>query len=230
MLCDFAQIMVFLLPFNTIFTSGKRNVSHSIKSREFGRCRMIVILLLDRNSHTDKAKWAGAKVEKPLDGNLTHVQIVFQNALKWPKLNFRHVIKFMDSDSSDFEDKFPHSIHTSINFSCWSMSWVFGTFKHEATLPFKLRKLLKNLFYSLEVALKLVYLWVSSIFRCKSSFNHCSILIYHCSLRHVQALITHCMFTPSVFIKAEVLSMNWHLIRLQSKAVKLDWANNNHGS
>jgi hypothetical protein len=82
---------------------------------------------------------------------------------------------------------------------------------HGGDTPFKLRKPLKNFFYSHEVALKLVYLRVSSSFPCQSSFNHCSILIYHCPLRHVQVLTRQHIVTPSIFIKVEILSTTWHL-------------------
>ena len=46
-------------------------------------------------------------------GNLTRVQIIFQNALNWPKLHSHHVSNFKDIDFSVSGGMFLHSIHLS---------------------------------------------------------------------------------------------------------------------
>jgi len=47
---------------------------------------MVVALFLTRNSVTDKTEWASAGLK--FCDSLTHIQVVFQNALNYIKLKF----------------------------------------------------------------------------------------------------------------------------------------------
>jgi hypothetical protein len=116
---------------------------------------MTVTVTLSRNLCTDcrVSKWI-IMIEKPLDGNSTHVQIVFDTAQKSFIWNFQRVSSFMASDPTVLEDKFCHWRCILIGFTWW---WVFGIFSRVNTsfeigkppktyvLPIALQKLLSTL-------------------------------------------------------------------------------------
>ena len=109
----------------------------------------------------------------------------------------------------------------------WWMSWAFSTLQHTGNTPLQLRKPLKNLFSSFEVATKLACLQVSSVFPSHSSFTiapHSSVTTSWGMHEHwPDSALLHCYF-----IKVEVLSMTWHLADY-SDGDKLKWANNTDG-
>jgi len=125
--CGFFSVMVIsliLLPFNDILRFWKRMKSLGTKSGELTSCAMAAILFLARNSCKDKALRAGVGHE--FGGKLTHVHTPFKNVMNWANWTFWNVTNLMHSDTSVLQDRFLHTVHIFICFSCWPTSWLFS--------------------------------------------------------------------------------------------------------
>jgi hypothetical protein len=85
----------------------------------------------------------GSKCRHELCGNPMQVQIVFQNAINWPKWHSQHVSNFTDTGFPDFTRRFFTQPTFSTQFASWLLSWAFSAFQRGHT-TFKVAKSLKN--------------------------------------------------------------------------------------
>jgi len=131
--------------------------------------------------------------------NPTLVQIVFQNALNWPKWNFLYIRNFTDFVSSVLKDKFHHIF---MCFACWWTYQAFSIFNRGYTV-LKLGKLLNT------CVLPIIY-W----------FHH--FRSFHSIFPTVRAkfVVSMLFFQVCHFLDIPELQMEQHTLVLQKTLVK----------